>query len=199
METKQCKKCGQVKPVTEFYKAGFQNGVQQYRTQCAACTLTPRTAERWALREQGLKRCCRCGEIKPLAEFYSDGRKADGCKPDCKACFGASVKEYVSTPRGHEVRKASAKHHRKTAKWRETHRVYMKRTRDEKRYVQQERARKHVWDKVRRNGFPRPTEHTCADCGAPATQYHHESYEREHWLDVTPLCDMCHKRRHCNA
>ncbi len=198
METKQCKKCGQVKPVTEFYKAGFQNGVQQYRTKCAACTLTPRTAERWALREQGLKRCCRCGEIKPLTDFYPDDRKADGAKPDCKVCFGETVKAYRSTPHGQEIIKASAKHHRSTAKWRETHRLYIRRTRAEKRWEQQERARKHVWDKVRRNGFPRPSEHVCADCGAPATQYHHESYEREHWLDVTPLCDMCHKRRHCN-
>lgn len=199
METKQCRKCGQVKPVTEFHKAGFQNGIQQYRTKCAACNIKPRTAERWALREQGLKRCTKCGEIKPLVDFYPDNRKLDGTKPDCKVCFGESVKEYRSTPRGHAIITASAKHHRETAKWRETHRKYMKRTRDEKRYVQQERARKHVWDKVRRNGFPRPTEHACADCGAPATQYHHESYEREHWLDVTPLCDMCHKRRHCNA
>lgn len=34
----------------------------------------------------------------------------------------------------------------------------------------------------------------CADCGeAQAEEYHHTNgYEKEHWLDVTPLCLACH-------
>lgn len=34
----------------------------------------------------------------------------------------------------------------------------------------------------------------CADCGeAKAEEYHHTNgYEKEHWLNVTPLCLSCH-------
>lgn len=37
----------------------------------------------------------------------------------------------------------------------------------------------------------------CADCGAPACDYHHyNGYEPEHLLDVVPLCRKCHRNRH---
>lgn len=196
MQTKRCICCGQEKPVTEFYKSGIQKGTQYYRSKCIACTLSPATAERWALSETGMKRCSCCDQIKPFSEFYADKRKIDGCKHVCKVCFGLSVSEYRATPKGSAMAYETGKRHRATAKWREAHRLNVRKVRAEKRYEQQERARKHVWDKIRRNGFPRPTACVCADCGSQATQYHHESYEREHWLDVVPLCASCHKRRH---
>lgn len=37
------------------------------------------------------KTCKRCGETKPLGEFYTDGRRG-GRKPDCKACYAAKRK-----------------------------------------------------------------------------------------------------------
>ena len=170
METKRCTCCGLEKPVTDFYKSGIRNGKQGYRTRCIACTLPPATVERWTLREQGRKRCRHCGEIKPFSEFYTDKRKIDGCKHICKACFAVSVNEYRATPKGSAVAYESGKRHRATAKWREAHRLNVRRVRAEKRYVQQERARKYVWDKILRNGFPRPTDCVCADCGVQATQ-----------------------------
>lgn len=40
-------------------------------------------------------------------------------------------------------------------------------------------------------------ERLCKDCGAAARNYHHfAGYEREHWLDVEPLCCRCHKAHH---
>jgi len=43
---------------------------------------------------------------------------------------------------------------------------------------------------------------TCSDCGAKATQLHHDSYENlgseELDVDVIPLCNDCHKERHGN-
>jgi hypothetical protein len=53
-----------------------------------------------------------------------------------------------------------------------------------------------VHNAVRRGAIPRVADLKCADCGAQATAYHHESYEREHWLDVVPLCYACHNKRH---
>ncbi len=31
-----------------------------------------------------------------------------------------------------------------------------------------------------------------------AQNYHHHSYKKEHWLDVIPLCEICHKGLHPN-
>lgn len=35
------------------------------------------------------KPCCRCGEEKPRAEFYSDKRRIDGLRSHCKVCHNA--------------------------------------------------------------------------------------------------------------
>jgi len=35
------------------------------------------------------KRCSKCGEVKPLTEFYRDARAKDGRRPHCKACITA--------------------------------------------------------------------------------------------------------------
>lgn len=34
------------------------------------------------------KRCTTCGEVKPMAEFYADGRSRDKRQSSCKTCFG---------------------------------------------------------------------------------------------------------------
>lgn len=37
----------------------------------------------------------------------------------------------------------------------------------------------------------------CAECDDSAKDYHHHNgYEKEHWLDVTPLCRSCHWGKH---
>ena len=33
------------------------------------------------------RRCTKCGETKPVKEFYADARRADGCRPHCKMCM----------------------------------------------------------------------------------------------------------------
>ena len=37
------------------------------------------------------KRCTKCGEVKPLAEFTKDKSKRDGHSPWCKVCERAAV------------------------------------------------------------------------------------------------------------
>lgn len=40
-------------------------------------------------------------------------------------------------------------------------------------------------------------EQPCFDCGEKAEIYHHHlGYARSHWLDVVPLCNSCHRKRH---
>lgn len=50
---------------------------------------------------------------------------------------------------------------------------------------------------IRRGKLPKVSTLICTDCGSPACHYHHHlGYEKEHWLDVIPLCRGCHRRRH---
>lgn len=38
------------------------------------------------------KTCTKCGETKPLDEYYTDKRTTDGLRSQCKACHGAAAK-----------------------------------------------------------------------------------------------------------
>ena len=40
------------------------------------------------------KVCTKCGEEKPLTEFYRDRQKSDGLSSSCKICAQAKKKEY---------------------------------------------------------------------------------------------------------
>lgn len=41
-----------------------------------------------------MKKCSRCGELKPENEFYKDKRASDGLTSECKACRYVWQKEY---------------------------------------------------------------------------------------------------------
>lgn len=38
--------------------------------------------------------------------------------------------------------------------------------------------------------------HICVNCLGQAKQYHHQSYLHSDWLNVVPLCGVCHSRFH---
>lgn len=57
-------------------------------------------------------------------------------------------------------------------------------------------AHSAVNNAVRRGKLPKASTLSCANCGLTADHYHHWSYEREHWLDVVPLCMKCHHKLH---
>jgi hypothetical protein len=59
------------------------------------------------------------------------------------------------------------------------------------RHPEKSRARGAVWIQIRR-GMPKAKDLSCVDCGKPAQRYdHYKGYEREHWLDVQPVCVRC--------
>lgn len=193
---KTCKKCGETKPVAEFHKAGMQNGKQMYKSICAKCKTSSRHNERMELLASGKKRCSMCREVLPLDSFYDGKDTRDGKRSECKSCFNRDIMERRKTPQGHAVFIRAKRKYNAQPESRQKHTEYMRNVRTTGRWYKQENARKRLWDAVLRNGFPRPTEHKCANCGAQAQEYHHESYEREHWLDVVPLCRKCHRSRH---
>jgi Recombination endonuclease VII len=106
---KTCSRCKTAKPLDAFYRhTKAKDGYQAY---CKDCTKRyvreweEANAERVAARHaQALaepvdltktKRCPRCGEVKPLLEFYAHRSTRDRRATYCKAC----AKEYEKTVR----------------------------------------------------------------------------------------------------
>lgn len=56
------------------------------------------------------KKCPRCGEVKPLEEFYKDKRSVDGHHWLCKRCQSIAAAKYYKTERG---KKAAKKRNRR--------------------------------------------------------------------------------------
>jgi len=47
---------------------------------------------------------------------------------------------------------------------------------------------------IKEGSLPRVWTLSCEDCGANATEYHHEDYTKP--LEVVALCKSCHRKRH---
>lgn len=56
----------------------------------------------------GMKRCTKCGETKPVAEFSRDRSKRDGLYPWCKECSRAHRRAYYEAHLEEELAKARA-------------------------------------------------------------------------------------------
>jgi hypothetical protein len=55
-----------------------------------------------------VKRCKKCGETKPLDEFYRAQGMRDGRRSDCKACNLAAKRVWYDKNREHAIAKATA-------------------------------------------------------------------------------------------
>lgn len=134
-----------------------------------------------------LKVCTKCGESKPLTEFHQRGKSL---RPACKACTNAqnrSIYEknhdnHLETKRRYRLENPGAR--------RETVRAY------DDRHREKRKAHAAVKHEINRGGLPRAADCTCYLCGEPAAIYHHHSYARQHWLDVKPMCRVCHGKEH---
>ncbi len=151
------------------------------------------------------KTCSKCKKKYPSTPdyFHRNRRGPDGLRPDCKICMSkyqrlphvkaknaVFMREYSRTPRGREA----------SARWRETEKYKEGRLRSSQKYreayPQRKRANDCVQKAVKRKGFPRATTKSCNYCHKQAAVYHHWSYLQEHWLDVIPVCRMCHAAIH---
>lgn len=90
-ERKECIRCSQVKPLSEFYRNTKQREYQaEYRAHCKACHSPDKPSEKKseALRliAQGLKKCGLCGQIKPFSEFNRRAAGRGGYSGRCRPC-----------------------------------------------------------------------------------------------------------------
>ena len=95
---KKCSKCGELKSLSEFNKdSRTKDG---YRNNCKACKQKFDGSYREIKRlhrvnnpinydinpSSIMKKCSKCGKLKPLTEFNKDSKNKDGYRSDCKAC-----------------------------------------------------------------------------------------------------------------
>ncbi len=95
--TKDCSKCFETKPVTEFHKdAQAKDGL---RTYCRICTNKymkswyakktngeSKTENRLTPTAPLIKRCCKCKRTKATSEFHKNQAISDGFAAYCKPC-----------------------------------------------------------------------------------------------------------------
>lgn len=168
----------------------------------------------------GEKKCTKCDQVKPLSEYHKDKRSSDGHYSHCKDCHYKLTHAYEQTDRGKDVVSKSrkewyeerggkevARERSATPAYRETRRLYRqtedgkeaqkrKDAKRNKRYPEKVAAKNAVSNAVKKGFLPSANTLICASCHQDqAVEYHHHlSYAEEHWLDVIPLCKMCHAK-----
>lgn len=91
-ETKQCAKCGLHKPVEEFYdfddtcKDCHQKQIANAKRREKALKRAMQAEPAAVPPEETERKCVRCGETKPLAEFYKLKSGVNGHDTSCKIC-----------------------------------------------------------------------------------------------------------------
>jgi hypothetical protein len=87
-----------------------------------------------------MKRCKRCGIVKPLGEFYANPGARDGRRPECKQCTAASRKAWYRENRHKVIARVQ--------QWREDNR---------ERYLTYQREYKQSRPEQEREGYLRRT------------------------------------------
>ena len=139
-----------------------------------------------------LKQCTSCEKWLPKTNQYF-GRHCtgkDGLRPTCKDCTNSRNKAYKKTEAGKiaERRYSNGDAGKKTRKGISDR--YASKNRDKRL------AKATVQQAIRHGKLLPVSGCKCAKCGKQAEHYHHWSYERQHWLDVVPVCAKCHTAIH---
>lgn len=156
------------------------------------------------------KKCSKCKKTKPISDFSPDKRRQSGLKSECRECKRIADKQYRDNPLYRDRIKVAQR--RKDEK--RNGRIPSKRTprnpvgrnadnygaslkRWHNKNPEAHRAHDVVYRASERGEFPKAHEKRCHECGKQAAHYHHFlGYEPEHWFDVVPLCNSCHRKRH---
>ena len=127
------------------------------------------------------KKCFKCGEVKPLSEFYKHKMMADGHLNKCKNCSRNDAKahrlENIDEIRAYDRKRGSRQPREYLAAYRA-------------KYPNKYKAHNLVNNNVRAgNLVPMP----CEICGSSAVA-HHDDYAKP--LNVRWLCQAHHKQWH---
>ena len=125
------------------------------------------------------KTCFKCGEEKPLAEYYRHSRMADGHLNKCKACTKADAAMHradnIERIRAYDRARGCRQSPEYLREWR-------------RKNPEKAHAHKQVAYRLKNPGV-------CSECESTYhIEAHHDDYSKP--LDVRWLCAACHKQWH---
>ena len=136
---------------------------------------------------RSVKECFKCKTVKPLTEFYKHKMMADGHLNKCKECTKKDAGEHraanIEKIREYDRGRANRPDRRAAAS------AISRAWRDEDRRRSQ--CHSQVARAINKGTLVRSP---CERCGDPKSVAHHDDYDKP--LDVTWLCQPCHKQRH---
>jgi len=97
---KRCTRCHEIKELTEFY--GDRSRPDGLGTKCKKCEYECQNLRRQRLQSRTpdkmpqieSKRCSKCGQLKPAADFYSSKGSSDGYSCHCRLCVQKQKQSY---------------------------------------------------------------------------------------------------------
>ncbi len=147
------------------------------------------------------KACFKCGEVKPLTDYYKHKNMADGHLNKCKYCTKNDANKYRNDnldkvreydrnrPNKYERSKNLQEYHR-TEKGKEVRRKAMQNYRKDKVKKQ---AHCDLNNAIKYGRIVKPSK--CSNCGIECIPHgHHDDYSKT--LDVRWLCVKCHTDFH---
>ena len=134
------------------------------------------------------KQCFKCGENKPLKDFYKHKQMADGHLNKCKACTRKDVTSNRYRNHAYYLAYDNKRYHDKPDRRQS---AFLSMQKQRKANPQKTRARDAV-AKAMRDG--RLTRKPCEVCGCDQSEAHHEDYAKP--LNVVWLCRTHHMQRH---
>lgn len=147
------------------------------------------------------KACFKCGEIKPLTDYYKHKTMGDGHLNKCKECTKKDsskhrdeniekVKEYDRNRPNKKERCVKQAEYAKTPKGKE---VALKATRNYRKDKIKKQAHYDLSNAIKYERIEKPS--NCSKCGIECNPHgHHDDYNRA--LDVRWLCTRCHTDFH---
>lgn len=147
-----------------------------------------------------MKRCFKCGETKPIDEFYRHPEMADGHLNKCKSCNRKDVIENrqkrLDYYREYDRTRGTA-HHRVKARaaYRQTEAGREAKRRGQAKWDELNKHKKACHAKVQRAiRSGKLTKQPCELCGEQKSEAHHADYTKP--LDVQWLCPSHHVELH---
>jgi hypothetical protein len=135
-----------------------------------------------------MKACFKCGETKPLEQFYRHKMMADGHLNKCRDCTCKDVRHHrLDNPE--KVRAYDRERAKQPHRIEKRMKLYY---RDREEHPDRLKARNTLSNAVRDG---RVAKRPCAFCATTEKlEAHHHDYAKP--LDVTWLCKPCHRRFH---
>jgi ribosomal protein S27AE len=148
------------------------------------------------------KKCFKCGEIKPLSEYYKHSKMADGHVNKCKECAKKDAmknrKDNIEYYQEYDRNRSNLPHrvdaryqYSKTENYRISHNSATSRW--NKNNQKKKYAITMIGNAIRDKKLDKPSK--CSNCNSEGRIHgHHDDYDKP--IEVRWLCSKCHRSWH---